>query len=413
MINETKNRKTNIVLLLFTIVCFLQLSGLKGIANYISAGLMAVIGLFALYMTEWKIHIETALVFLFIVFYVLTSIPQINITYCITYSINYFLMLSPAMMLPVFNQMIEKDVGVSERRILKVLFAVWFLMVVISIVFYLQNPSAARVLAADGDAYAGTLIGGYPLSYGSGLLCVALFGFNLKYEHKKKMKSLLWCCSIILFALVYLTESTLTTFATIVGIIVVLITNTKSSGKNKTIYYMILIGVIVMGAMIVYSTIEKNITVIISWLNSKNDVLIYRRIREILNSVFLDVQSRHYSERTGLVSESLKLFAESPVIGHGYKYGNVFSAGKAYGIGNHSEFFDCLAKFGIMGSLPLFSLYFGSLRNIAKYNLGVIASFTMMVLFNPFITFASSLTIFVIIPLLYQMGNRNYVNDYN
>lgn len=407
MIDKTEKRSINLILLLFSIICFLQLSGLKGTANYITAGLLIIIGLLSLCSSGWRIHNETGLVVLFIVFYVMTSILQIDIKYCVTYSINYFIILSPAMMLPVFERMIDKAGGISEKDIVRRLLIIWFAMVIISVVFYIQNPSAARILAANGDAYAGTLIGGYPLSYGSGLLCVAFFGSYMHCKNNKKKKLMLLAGCIMLLVLVYLTESTLTTFATAVGLLVAFVTNTKAKEKKKVAYYMFLLGVIVMAALFVYSQIESNITSIIAWLNTKSDVLIYRRIREIFNSVFLDVKSRHYSERTGLVSESLKLFAKSPLIGHGYKYGNVFSAGKAYGIGNHSEFFDCLAKYGIIGSMPLFLLYYKSMRQIAKQNLGVLASFVMMISFNPFITFASSLVVFIIIPLLYREEYRN------
>lgn len=401
MTTKKSGTKVNAVLLLFTVVCFLQLSGLKGIANYISTGIMCLIALLSLQMTEWKIHNEAICVIAFIMFYVLTSILYGSMVYCLTYSINYFLMLSPAIMLPIFLQMRSAAEAKSVKEILRPLLIIWFVMVIISIAFYLQNPSAARVLAANGDAYAGTLIGGYQLAYGSGLLCVAFFGYGLKEvkEKKKRLGILLGC--VVLFALVYLTESTLTTFATLVGIAVTILTNTRSSGKQKTVHYIVLASVLCILMLYLYIKIENNISAIAAWLNAKSDILIYRRVRELFNSFFLNEKSRHYSERTGLVSESLKLFIESPLIGHGYKYGNIFSIGKAYGIGNHSEFFDCLAKFGLMGSLPLFSLYFNGLKKYVKYNYGFLASFMMMILLNPFITFASSVVVFLIVPLMY------------
>lgn len=401
MKTERLGRKVNTVLLLFTVVCFLQLSGLKGVANYISAGIMCLIAVLSLKMSNGKVHIETVCIIIFLIFYVLTSILYGSISYCLTYSINYFLMLSPAMMFPVFAKMINDSETLSGKDVLRPILVSWFIMTIISIAFYIQNPSAARVLAANGDAYSGTLIGGYPLAYGSGLLCVAFFGYGLKEGHDKNKRLLILLSCAILFALVYLTESTLTTFATIVGVAVALITNTRSRGKRKALHYVAVVGLLCVLALYIYVKSKNNIPNIVAWLNSKSDVLLYRRVRELFNSFFLNEKSRHYSERTGLVSESLKLFVESPLIGHGYKYGNIFSQGKAYGIGNHSEFFDCLAKFGLIGSMPLFSLYFNSLRKSVKYNYGLLASFIMMISFNPFITFASSVAVFLIVPLMY------------
>ena len=54
--------------------------------------------------------------------------------------------------------------------------------------------------------------------------------------------------------------------------------------------------------------------------------------------------------------------------------------------------------------MPLFLLYYKSMRQIAKQNLGVLASFVMMISFNPFITFASSLVVFIIRKYRIQKG---------
>ena len=136
-----------------------------------------------------------------------------------------------------------------------------------------------------------------------------------------------------------------------------------------------------------------------AWLDGHNEYLMLRRVKSLLQNYFFNFQTRHFSERTGLVKASFELFTESPIFGHGYKYGNVFSAGKAYGIGNHSELLDSLARYGLTGALPLFGIYYFSAKEYMKKHPGILVCFFMLVMFNPFITFASNLVLMLIIPV--------------
>lgn len=398
-----KVKKATFTYVLFLIICILQLSGLKGIGNYTSIVLLLVCSLLMFCECNGKIHKITAWIILFLVYYSITSLPNLNTKYFATYLANNMLSFFPAVYYNYYLHNEKSDRQKVKRKLIPLLF-IWFLMVYLSIYFYILNPSAARVLARDGDAYQGSIIGGYPLAYGSALLCVALLGCQVKYRFRGTIKLILMIQCISLLILIYLTESTLTTFATIIGLIVTFFANPKIENKtNRIVYYFIVLFFAVLLFYFTYIYIEENINGILLWLQSRSDYLIYRRISEIFNSIFLDVETRHYEERHSLITNSLNLFIHSPIIGHGYKYGNVFSAGKVYGIGNHSEFFDSLARYGLVGFLPLFIIYFNNAKKIFTRNIGVLVTFLIMILCNPFISFSANLSFFLIIRLIYEL----------
>ncbi len=402
MKSKTTVSWTTINRFLFASISILMLSGIKGFANYASFAILIVLLLLNIKSSLTK---EQICVYYFLLFYVFSSLPQLDVNYCLKYTIYYLLVFSPVI---YYSFVTQKNMGkdVFKNELLVFTF-IWLAVSVISIIFYINDPGAARNLAQDGDAYSGSIIGGYSLSYGSALLCTYLFGIIIDMEEDKKTRAISTIVCIILAALVYLTESTLTTFAMLTGIVVTVVFERRASGINKYIRFIFCLLLISIVLLITYIEIHRNVYLIINWLNSQSDILIFRRIREVVNSVFLGINSRHFNERTGLITQSIELFFKSPLVGNGYKYGNVFSAGKIYGIGNHSELFDSFAKYGLLGFFPLLYVYICGVKRIATNHLGVIVCFVMLVIFNPFISFASNLALFVIIPLINQYTQLN------
>jgi len=389
---------------IFLAMCMLLTSGLKGLANYASAILMVLLVLLGVMKNRGLcIKKEALCIVIFIAYYVLTSIPELNPGYCLKYAVDYCLCFFPIVM---FRQLENKCSMKQMRLTLRGMYVIWFAISLISIQFYISNPNAARNAAADGDYYSGRIFGGYEFSYGSALLCNYLFYLLMKTRSKKM--PLIAGCGVLLL-LVYLTQSTLTTFAALTGMLVTLVFEGREGGMYRYRKRFISFFAVLIVLFVLYLYLESNVSYIISWLYRYDDIRILKRIREILNSVFFDVQTRHYAERTGLVRDSLQLFLKSPIFGHGYRYGNVFSAGKIYGIGNHSEFLDSLARFGLVGSIPLFGIYYYSLRKYILDYLGILVCFGVLVMFNPFISFQSNLVIFMLVPL--SEAYRKAVND--
>lgn len=398
MINRGRIKTTTFVSFLFFVICLFSLSGIKGYANYIAAFCLAVVFLvcFTTYGTRISLKSDVVLIGFFILFYVLTSVPFLDAKYCATYTTAYLISFSPVLIYHISSKYWENN---DQQRLIKWLSIAWLIISVISMFFYFSNPMAARELARDGDAFAGKIVGGYTLSYGSALIAVYVLGVIVGRKPRRKIRIGLIFLYVLLTVLIFITQSTLTTFALVFGSCMTLLTIRKTTGLNKVIKVS-LISILLFAFIVVsYIEISDNVFFILNWLSNRNDTLIYKRMRELVNSYFLGENSRHYNERTGLITDSVKLFFQSPIIGHGYRYGNVFEAGKVYGIGNHSEFFDCLARYGLVGSLPLFIVYFRSFRRIEYNKFGLLCTFIPLVLFNPFISFASNLAILLILPL--------------
>lgn len=395
------------VFLLFYFVCFLQLSGLRGTANYVSVGLFIVIIFLLVFDNEMRFSYDEFLVFLFLFFYTVTSIPKIDMNYYMKYIAYYVLVFSPVLLHSYYRNKHKVFGAKISKSPLLVILAIWFFMVYVSIGFYLYNPDAARALASHEDSYEGVFIGGYQLSYGSSMLCVALWGSLIQKHFTTKLNILVILLCASLLVLIYLTESTLTTFATLAGIVTAVIAN-MSGSNNKRVFLILTVIVVLLLVYIVSTLIKDNLFAVLSWLDERSSIRFFRRISEILNSVYMDDQSRHYEERQSLIVQSLDLFVRSPLIGHGYKYGNIFEAGKIYGIGNHSELSDSLARYGLIGSAPLLVLYYKNAKLLFQKNVGLVVTFVMLVSFNPFISFASNLSFFLLIPVFYYViGGHN------
>ncbi len=398
MTNRGKVRTTTFISFLFLIICLFSLSGIKGYANYMSALCLAIIYVvcIATYGTKINIKSDIVLIGLFVIFYVLTSAIHLDAKYCATYTTAYLISFSPVLIYQISTNHWDNN---GQQKLLKWAGIAWLLISIISVLFYFSNPMAARELARDGDAFAGRIVGGYSLSYGSALIAVYILGVIVGRKPRKRIRIYLILLYILLTLLIFITQSTLTTFALLFGSCMTLLTIRKTTGFNRAIKFLLICILMLVFTVISYIEISDNVNSILNWLYERDDTIIFRRIRELVSSYFLGENTRHYEERTGLISDSIKLFFSSPIIGHGYRYGNVFSEGKAYGIGNHSEFFDCLAKYGLVGFIPLFTVYYRSLRRISYNKTGLICTFIPLVLFNPFISFAGNLAIILLLPL--------------
>ena len=64
------------------------------------------------------------------------------------------------------------------------------------------------------------------------------------------------------------------------------------------------------------------------------------------------------------------------------------------------------AKYGMVGSIPLFGVFFYSMRDYCRKRISLLFTFGMLVLFNPLSYFQSHLPIFYIIPLFEYLLNQ-------
>lgn len=395
-----------LVAFLYTVIIAMMITGLKGIVNYASFGLLILILLvYYLGAKKGKVRITKAVTcfFFFILFYIVTSLPKLNADYFATYTCYYILSFSPII---ICQSLIESQDDALIKKSLKWCLVAWFAMAFISISFYITHPSAARLLAVNREQYATSIFGGYQFAFGSALLLVYLLQFVTDRTIERKWHVLTIVGCIVLFIEILMTESTLTTFATIIGIVAWLFFDNKDRSGRKKSHLIIGVTLLLIIVAFLYSYVENNLSSISSWLASRSDVVMSRRLTEIINKMFYSETSGHYQRRTDALVTSLELFTQRPLFGWGVKYGNVFSEGIHYGIGNHSELFDSLAKYGMVGSIPLFGVFFYSMRDYCRKRISLLFTFGMLVLFNPLSYFQSHLPIFYIIPLFEYLLNQ-------
>ncbi len=384
---------------IYSILILLMVSGLKGIANYVSFGLLVLVIILYMGSKRWEVSLKNKIcisIAIFMAFYLLTSLLSFDANFFFVEYAYYAIAFSPALLT---YAIISRNNNKAAITMLKISLFLWALMTVYSIVLYSINPGIARRAASNQSLTTGSIFGGYPFSIGSALLCVYLFSliWGRQYDFTRIVKILIIAGCVLLLAVIILTQSTITTLCTIVGILVSIFLNDRGRYTQYKLLKILLFCVVVFAT---YLVINHNLDSIHSWLNYHSNQLFYDRLREIVNAIFYGDQTSHFAKRSDTIIESLSTFLNNPVIGVGYKYGNVTSIGKAqYGIGNHSEIFDAFAQYGIVGSLPFLMTYYLSAKSFASKYVGIVITLVMLMFFNPFFYFDSSLIVFLVIPL--------------
>ena len=399
LFGQIEDHRLRTICIIYSVLILLMISGLRGIANYISFGLLFIVILFYLGSKGGKLSLKNKTcicIAIFMVFYFFTSLLAFNSNFFFVEYAYYAIAFSPALLT---YAIVSRNSNKGAITLLKVSLFIWALMCVYSIVLYSINSGFARLAAADQTLTTGIFFGGYPFSIGSAILSVYLFSLIWGRQHffSRKLKFLIIIGCVLLFVVIILTESTTTTICAIVGILASIFLNDRG---RDTQYKPLKILLFCVAVFVTYIIINNNLDSIHSWLNEHSNQLFFYRLKEVLNAVFYDDQTRHFAKRSDTIFESLSTFLKNPVLGVGYKYGNVTSIGRAqYGIGNHSEIFDALAQFGIVGSVPFLMTYYLSVKSFASKYVGVVITLIMLMVFNPFFYFDSSLIVFLIIPL--------------
>ncbi len=109
------------------------------------------------------------------------------------------------------------------------------------------------------------------------------------------------------------------------------------------------------------------------------------------------------------LERSFETFVDSPLLGIGYKYGNSFTLCKQNGVGSHSELLDALAKYGIIGGVPLLLVFFFQVRTICRSstsfsNIPFIILFIILFTFNPFLCAQTNWGLFLLIPMFINLS---------
>lgn len=350
--------------------------------------------------------------FIFLLYYFLTSLLNGDVIYSLKNIGSFLIMFSP---LYLFIYLSNNNRLYIVKYILIAILIMWLFFSIRSLMFLFENPTAARTLARNPQAFGYLAIGiGYTNTFGSALFCIFLFNVLIRINcinnitNKLLKIILIFIFCIIAFLVVLKTLSTITIIATIIGILFSLYF--KSITKNKYLFTKlnnraVLTSIVFFGGIILFLLnyiFFGNLFIEISHMDNG---VVYDRIGDLGNILLSLDNTEVYSietSRLDLMTKSLNAFFDNILFGQGYKYGYDFTSSIHYGIGNHNELLDIFAIYGLLGGLPLLMIYIIHFRKNIKekniYILPIIITFIVMFTFNPFISFTANLFLFFVIP---------------
>lgn len=393
---------------------FWAISGYGRIANYLAAICCLVLMLFDFGSKDTSLvfckkdYIDRAALYFigFFAFYFITSIPNMSDIVYWAGNVVAFMFVS---YFPLFlYRKINRDFSLEYKcALLRVILTVWIGLVVYSVIYYIQHPGIARDAIVYQSQFDNLFIGGgYYLAYGSVVLAVFVFGIlkkGLISSPRIKFGSVVF---ILLSSLhVVLTNSTLTMIWLLVGfgLVVLFDTKTNDDNHNKKKWIVIISAIALISIFLIT---RKYIGSILMDFGDYSSTSLYKkRMYELGTVIKGDVYTRHTLDRLSRPLMSFELFKESPLIGIGYRFGYVFTRMQEYGMGNHSEIVDSLAKYGLLGFLLLVGTYYNFIKSIQRKLFPKESSnwwITMlaMMAFNPFVSMPSLIAVFLIIPLI-------------
>lgn len=346
---------------------------------------------------------------LFLLFIFFTGLFSGNIIYILKQIAFTFLLFSPYIIFRYFRQTNNEN---QQKFLLYSILIIWSIIAIKACIFYLQNYHAARYLASNIYKYGTIYIGsGYAFANASSVLIIFLINMKFKLLNLNKLiyAMIILCC----IPLIILTESTITVLSVVLGIVIGSMWRKRKSSVGNVIS-MIIILTCCLFLLLRFDEIGNYLIL----LGNSTENIVLKRISDI--GIYMTQgsdASNQFELRLDLIRTSWSSFLKSPLIGVGYKYGYFSESSYFYGVGNHSEFFDCFAKYGIIGCAMYFSTFYYIFKDTyikfkINYQFSYIITFIFLALFNPFDQLQSVMPLFILIPLISQLSSSNYNDEF-
>lgn len=422
--SSTVRRGIGISAILYLIYASYYISGYSNqLHNYILIALFAVWTFIAIVedMNSFNkaLNNKTVVwVILFLFYYFFTSLIYGDIINTMEYIAKYILLFACVLQFKYYK---ARNNPRELKFIVVCTLAVWVFFTTKAIAFYIAVPSAARTLASDFYAFDNIAIGGgYAIAFGSAILCVYLFErFINRNITKKSLKFIFFALVIVLFYLLLKTESTLTFISCAVGIILSIIRKMwRNNGARSDLNRLVMTILLVSVSLIVLLNIQEIGEWIIEITKDGTDNTIIRRFNRVGQKMAYSdtgsIYKNYVDERFGYIAQSWNTFLKNPIIGVGFKSGNIFSNLKNNGLGMHSAICDLFAQHGVLGSI-LFIMFFikGLKKECWVYYNTYIVTMLFMIVVNPFEYFHAYIAMFTLIPMIDILINRSNVAERN
>lgn len=294
------------------------------------------------------------------------------------------------------------------KTVVIALVLVWIVTSIRALLFYNQYDEAARELASDSSLYGDIAIGGgYGLAFGSAILVSFSILYYSYLIQKKRYRFIIWFAFLLLtIMVVFQTMSTTTFVAMVVGIIgsMMLYKTRTISDVTIRMFLLLVIGVIL------YLSMDSLLLMMSNFFSSQEGIM-FSRLDSLTGMIAGDSSTGYYSSnRTQIPFDALKTFFKHPIFGVSYMHGNYYLNPRLYGVGNHCEWSDALANFGIIGGIPMLLIYINQcksiFKNIGYSSFGLLLCVFILGFFNPFRTFQSHLVLFFIIPAIMEISRK-------
>lgn len=333
---------------------------------------------------NFQVNQSTLLYFFSISSFVLLSFffKDDTLAYILGKYIPYFLW-------PVLFVLVRKKFTESEKKYALLIFLIFYLIGNLFTISVLQTESdAARLLAGHASlseraVFYSRGVGGYGYVYGSILLLYAIMSW-LKVEKNKIINVFLACVLIsglvMIFYAAYTTALLLTAFSIMLWVAYNLIK------KNPIIFLIVVFGGVLVGRFFILDNL-------IMLFDSMELTWFSKRFTEL----YLAISGNDYDglSRSFLYGKSIDCFFSNPFFG-------------GSDIGGHSEVFDILGKYGLIGAFFLgciIHFFYGIIRD---YPMKYKASFFVLLLFmvvNPLDQMVMLPMCLFVTPLLFDLLN--------
>ncbi len=351
-------------------------------------------------------------VMLFLVYFFFTSLVNGDIINTLKYITKYILLFACVFQFKYYK---ARNNPRELKFIVICTLIVWAFFAIKAIAFYIAFPSAARTLASDFYAFDNIAIGGgYAIAFGSAILCVYLFErFINRNILKKSLKLIFFALIIIFFYLLIKTESTLTLISCTLGLILSIIRKMwRNDGTRGNLSKIIMTILLVSASIGVLLNTQEIGEWIIKMTKNGMDNTIIRRFNRIGEKMIYSSTGSTYrnyvDERIGYIIQSWNTFLKNPIIGVGFKSGNIFSNLEITGLGMHSAICDLLAQHGILGSIPFIMFFIKGLKKECwVYYNTYIVTMLFMIIVNPFEYFHAYMVMFTLIPMIDMLINSS------
>lgn len=357
---------------------------------------------------------EIIFLLLFIAYMIISSLPVDDINTAAKRGYAMLMIMSPIMFYSCYSK------NIKSLYLIAAVSLTAFIFCTVNSIFLYSNDKNIPVILLKEMYYYGPIAVGNTLALAGSLgifitfLISLLFG-RFFYTAATRLFSII----IIFLSLIclYYTRSAIYLLIAFGGLFVGFTTagfNIESDKKFAKKIMLLLMLFLSLILILFYSETIGNILIEISKPQTSKLLNRVNSLGQLLRGDPQNTDNFDAFDRLFRISSSFKTFLKSPIFGINFKTGSNFYNQAQFGIGSHSQWLDQLGRYGIIGSLPYFSLYYLLFKKISSYNkIPISYAWFIIMLFigfvNPIDHASFYFTSFLIIPTIYLFLSNRYI----